>query len=157
MIDSVESSEKYSYLVVELSSFQLHWIEDAQFTASAILNIADDHVDWHGSFDAYAQDKLSILDSSLVAILNAGDAEVLSRTAHWLGRKIFYSLDTPAPGELGVVEELLVDRAFVADPQEAAMFCELNEVTPMVPHQISNVLAASGLAQIGRASCRERV
>mgnify|MGYP000429176240 CR=1 FL=1 len=147
VIESVESNEKYDYLVLELSSFQLHWIEDAQFASSAILNIADDHVDWHGSFDAYAQDKLSILDSSLVAILNAGDSEVLGRTAHWQGRKVFYSLDTPAPGELGVVEELLVDRAFVADPQEAGMFSELNEVSPMVPHQVSNVLAASGLAR----------
>lgn len=152
VIESVESTENYEYLVLELSSFQLHWIEDAQFASAAILNIADDHVDWHGSFDAYAQDKLSILDSSLVAVLNASDPEVLGRTAHWQGRKIFYSLDTPGPGELGVVEELLIDRAFVADPQEAGMLCELNEVTPMVPHQVSNVLAASGLARTAGVS-----
>ena len=160
VIESVESSEKYDYLVLELSSFQLHWIQDAQFASSAILNIADDHVDWHGSFDAYAQDKLSILNSTLVAILNAGDSEVLGRTAHWQGRKVFYSLDTPAPGELGVVEELLVDRAFVADPQEAGMFSELNEVSPMVPHQVSNVLAASGLARtvgVSHESIREAI
>ena len=146
VIDSVVSKEKFDFLVLELSSFQLHWIEDAQFISSAILNIAEDHVDWHGTFDAYAQDKISILDRSTTAILNGDDGEVVGRTSHWLGRKVFYSLDTPAPGELGLVEELLVDRAFVADVQEAGLFAELNEITPPVPHQVSNALAAAGLS-----------
>ena len=143
VIESVLSPNNYDYLILELSSFQLHWIEDAQFISSAILNIADDHIDWHGSFDAYAKAKLSILDRSATAILNGDDGEVVGRTSHWLGRKIFFSLDTPAPGELGVVEELLVDRAFVADPQEAAMIAELTEITPTVPHQVSNARAAA--------------
>ena len=146
VIESVMASEKFDYLVLELSSFQLHWLKDAQFISSAILNIADDHVDWHGSFDAYAQDKISILDKSITAILNGDDGEVVGRTSHWLGRKVFYSLDTPGPGELGVVEELLVDRAFVADVQEAALIAELTEILPTVPHHISNSLAAAGLA-----------
>jgi len=147
VIEVVESAEQYDYLVLELSSFQLHWLEDAEFISSAVLNIAQDHLDWHGSFDAYATDKLSILDKSMTAILNSQDGEILTRTAHWQGRKVFFSLDTPSPGEIGVVEELLVDRAFVADPQEAAMFCELVEVTPTVPHNVSNALAAAGLAR----------
>jgi UDP-N-acetylmuramoylalanine--D-glutamate ligase len=146
VIESVMAPEKFDYLVLELSSFQLHWLKDAQFISSAILNIADDHVDWHGSFDAYAQDKVSILDKSITAILNGDDGEVVGRTSHWLGRKVFYSLDTPGPGELGVVEELLVDRAFVADVQEAALIAELTEIVPTVPHHISNSLAAAGLA-----------
>ena len=146
VIESVLAPEKFDYLVLELSSFQLHWLQDAQFISSAILNIADDHVDWHGSFDAYAQDKISILDKSTTAVLNGDDGEVVGRTSHWLGRKVFYSLDTPGPGELGVVEELLVDRAFVADVQEAALIAELTEIVPTVPHHISNSLAAAGLA-----------
>lgn len=146
VIETVTSNEKYDYLVLELSSFQLHWLQDAQFISSAILNIADDHLDWHGTFDAYAAAKISILDKSTTAILNGDDGEIVGRTSHWLGRKIFYSLDTPAAGELGVVEELLVDRAFVPDPQEAGMIAELTEVLPTVPHHISNALAASGLA-----------
>jgi UDP-N-acetylmuramoylalanine--D-glutamate ligase len=47
----------------------------------------------------------------------------------------------------GVVEELLVDRAFVSDPQQAAMICELTDVIPTVPHNVSNALAAAGLAR----------
>jgi UDP-N-acetylmuramoylalanine--D-glutamate ligase len=152
VIETVESDEKYDILVLELSSFQLHWLEDAQFVSSAILNIAEDHVDWHGTFDAYAQAKISLLDKSMTAILNADDGEIVSRTTHWQGRKVFFSLDTPAPGEIGVVEELLVDRAFVADPQEAAMFSELAEVTPTVPHNVSNALAAAGLARTAGVS-----
>jgi UDP-N-acetylmuramoylalanine--D-glutamate ligase len=146
VIESVLAPEKYDVLILELSSFQLHWLEDAEFTSAAILNIADDHLDWHGSFDAYAQAKVSILDKCATGILNASDGEVVSRTAHWRGRKIFYSLDTPAPGEIGIVEELLVDRAFVADVQEAQVFAELAEIIPTVPHQVSNALAAAGLA-----------
>jgi UDP-N-acetylmuramoylalanine--D-glutamate ligase len=146
VIDSVMDGEKFDYLILELSSFQLHWLRDAQFVSSAILNIAEDHVDWHGSFDAYARDKISILDKSTTAILNGDDKEVVGRTSHWLGRKIFYSLDTPGPGELGVVEELLVDRAFVPDVQEASLIAELTEIIPTVPHHVSNSLAAAALA-----------
>jgi UDP-N-acetylmuramoylalanine--D-glutamate ligase len=146
VIESAESSEDYQYLVLELSSFQLHWMEDAAFTAAAILNIAQDHIDWHGSFNAYASDKLSILNRATTAILNGEDGEIVTRVAHWQGQKVFFTLDTPAPGEIGVVEELLVDRAFVPNPQEAAMIAELTEVSPTVPHSVSNALAAAGLA-----------
>ena len=147
VIECVDSAESYDVLVLELSSFQLHWLERAEFVASAILNIADDHTDWHGSFESYAQAKLSILDRSMTAILNGDDQEVVTRTTHWNGRKVFYSLDTPGPGEIGVVEELLVDRAFVLDPQEASMIAEVVDVKPTVPHNVSNALAAAGLAR----------
>ena len=138
--------EDYEVLVLELSSFQIHWLREAEFESVAILNIADDHVDWHGSFEEYARVKISLLERSEVGILNADDGEIVTRTTHWRGRKIFYSLDTPAPGEMGVVEELLIDRAFVSDPQEASMVAELKDVQPSVPHNISNALAASALA-----------
>jgi UDP-N-acetylmuramoylalanine--D-glutamate ligase len=147
VIESVESLEKYEVLVIELSSFQLHWMYEATFVAVAILNIAQDHVDWHGGFEEYAQAKMSILDRASTGIFNGDDAQVVSRAAHWQGRKIFFSLDTPGPGEIGVVEELLVDRAFVSDPQEAAMIAEVVDVTPTVPHNVANALAAAGLAR----------
>ena len=147
VIESVDRSDAFDVLVLELSSFQLHWSKTAEFVASAILNIADDHIDWHGSFDKYAGAKLSLLDRSSCAILNADDGEIVSRTTHWQGRKVFYSLNTPAPGEIGLVEELLVDRSFVPDPQEAAVIAELSEVKPTIPHNVSNTLAAAGLAR----------
>jgi UDP-N-acetylmuramoylalanine--D-glutamate ligase len=147
VIDAIDRDDAYEVLVLELSSFQLHWARQAQFQAAAILNIADDHLDWHGTFDAYADAKFSILDRAEIAILNADDGAVVTRANRYDGRKVFFSIDTPAPGEIGVVEELLVDRAFVNDPAEAAMICELNDIVPTVPHNVSNALAAAGLAR----------
>ena len=147
VIESVESPEKYEVLVLELSSFQLHWIREATFVAAAILNIAEDHLDWHGGFDEYAKAKMAILDRASTGIFNGDDLEVVSRSTHWQGRKVFFSLDTPGPGEIGVVEELLVDRAFVSNPQEAAMIAEVVDVIPTVPHNVANALAAAGLAR----------
>jgi UDP-N-acetylmuramoylalanine--D-glutamate ligase len=147
VIEAVDRKDPYDYLVLELSSFQLHWAKQAQFVSAAILNIADDHLDWHGTFDSYAEAKLSILDRAELAVLNADDEQVVLRANRFTGRKVFFSLDTPAPGEIGVVEELLVDRAFVSDPMEAAMMCELKDITPTVPHNVSNALAAAALAR----------
>ena len=115
--------------------------------AAAVLNIAQDHLDWHGGFNQYAEAKMAILDRASAGIFNGDDPEVVSRVTHWQGRKVFFSLDTPGPGEIGVVEELLVDRAFVTDPQEAAMIAEVVDVTPTVPHNVANALAAAGLAR----------
>ena len=147
VIDAVDRTEPYEYLVLELSSFQLHWAKQAQFISAAILNIADDHLDWHGSFDSYADAKFSILDRCEIAILNADDGEIVTRANRFTDRKVFFSLETPAPGEIGVVENLLVDRAFVADPQQASMICELADIKPTVPHNVSNALAAAALAR----------
>jgi UDP-N-acetylmuramoylalanine--D-glutamate ligase len=70
VIDAVTSDTKYDYLVLELSSFQLHWTEAAEFVACGILNIAADHIDWHGSMTEYANAKLDLLSRSETAILN---------------------------------------------------------------------------------------
>ena len=147
VLESVESAENYQVLVLELSSFQLHWLHEAEFDSIAVLNIAPDHVDWHGDFESYAEAKMSILDRTSTGVFNAGDPEVLARAKNWQGRKVFFSLETPGPGELGVVEDLLVDRAFVIDPQEAVILAEVVDVIPTVPHSVSNALAASGLAR----------
>lgn len=149
VIDAVTSDEKYEVLILELSSFQLHWMKEAHFVASALLNIADDHVDWHETFEAYAAAKVSLLDASDRAILNGDDAGVMKATTSWKGEKTFFLLDTPGPGEIGIVEDLLVDRAFVIDPQEAVMIANLVDVKPTVPHNVSNALAAAALALAG--------
>ena len=146
VIEAVVCAEPYDYLVLELSSFQLHWMQEAKFTSVAILNLADDHLDWHGSFENYCSAKFSLLEHTDIAILNAGDNEVSRRAQIWQGRKIFYSLETPAAGELGIVEDLLIDRAFVHNPQEASMIAQINDIQPTLPHSVSNALAAAGLA-----------
>ncbi|MBI3429439.1 MAG: UDP-N-acetylmuramoyl-L-alanine--D-glutamate ligase, partial [Actinobacteria bacterium] len=147
VIEAVVNGEGLDYLVLELSSFQLQWSELPQFRSVAILNISDDHVDWHGSLESYTTAKLRILLHAELAILNGDDSRVVGATEMWPGCKVFFSLSPPKPGELGVVEDLLVDRFFVADPNEAQMIAQIDEIRPRAPHSISNTLAAAGLAR----------
>ena len=95
VIDAVMDDRDFEFLVVELSSFQLEWSTLPSYFASAILNIADDHSDWHGSFEKYVQAKLRILENTDIAILNGDDGVVVEQTAKWTGRKVFYTLDSP--------------------------------------------------------------
>ncbi len=146
VVEVVSQAEPYVFLGLELSSFQIEWSNEAHFSASAILNIAEDHVDWHGSFEEYAKAKLKLLSHSDLAILNGDDPELAVRTPAIRGEKVLYSLETPGAGEIGLVENLLVDRAFVADPMHAESFAELADIKPTVPHNVSNACAAAALA-----------
>ena len=147
VIDALSAINPYDYLALELSSFQIEWSKEARFEAAAILNIAEDHIDWHGSFDNYANAKMHLLEYSSVGILNAEDPEIVARSSSWNGKKVFYSLETPLAGELGLVENILVDRAFIADATKAEALAELVDIKPTVPHNVSNALAAAGLAR----------
>lgn len=147
VIESVFSDKKFETLVLELSSFQIHWMNDPEFAAVAILNIADDHTDWHGSFEEYTKAKIKLLEHTDIGIINGQDQHLVQSVSGWTGRKIYFGLDTPAQGQLGLVEELLVDRAFVIDPSEAGAIAELKDVQPTVPHAVANTLAAAGLAR----------
>ncbi|GLZ10604.1 UDP-N-acetylmuramoylalanine--D-glutamate ligase [Actinomadura sp. NBRC 104425] len=137
--------DKYDVLAVELSSYQLHWSSSLAPHAAAVLNVAPDHIDWHGSFEAYAADKGRIYAPGTVAVVNADDP--VSTRLGGPGAKGF-TLGTPAAGQLGVVEDLLVDRAFTPDPRrEAVELAELADVRPFAPHNVANALAAAALAR----------
>ena len=147
VIETVWNETNFEVLVLELSSFQIHWMQDPEFAAVAILNIADDHTDWHGSFEAYTQAKVKLLAHTDTGIINGQDQHLVQAVSGWSGHKIYFGLDTPAKGQLGLVEELLIDRAFVADSNEAGEICQLNDVQPTVPHAVANTLAAAGVAR----------
>ncbi len=147
VIESMLRDESFEVLVIELSSFQIHWMSEPEFVAVALLNIADDHRDWHGSFEAYVKAKVKLLTHTDLAIINGQDQNLVGAVSYWSGKKIYFGLDTPAAGQLGLVEELLIDRAFVSDANEAGEICELSEVQPTVPHAVANTLAAAGLAR----------
>jgi UDP-N-acetylmuramoylalanine--D-glutamate ligase len=90
---------------------------------------------------------MRLLEYSNIGILNAEDSEIVARSSSWNGKKIFYSLETPLAGELGLVENILVDRAFIVDTAQAETLAELADISPTVPHNVSNALAAAGLAR----------
>ena len=145
VISAVCKSPAYDYLALELSSFQIEWSELPKYESVAILNISPDHIDWHGSFDSYSKAKLKLLTQAKHIVLNKADPELRNRCA--LNQNvIWFSLDTPAPGEIGLVEELLIDRAFSPNPQEANEISELVDITPTVPHNVLNAMAAAALA-----------
>jgi UDP-N-acetylmuramoylalanine--D-glutamate ligase len=60
--------------VLELSSFQLHYTQRLRLNAAALLNISQDHLDWHASMDEYVLDKLKLFSQANVCILNRDDA-----------------------------------------------------------------------------------
>jgi UDP-N-acetylmuramoylalanine--D-glutamate ligase len=118
-----------------------------------VLNLAPDHLDWHGSMAAYAADKGRVYHGNQVAcVYNAADPETerLVREADVEEgcRAIGFTLGAPAPSQFGVVDGILVDRAFVADRQrEAQELAETGDVRPGAPHNIANALAAAALAR----------
>jgi UDP-N-acetylmuramoylalanine--D-glutamate ligase len=143
-IEAVINSEA-EILILELSSFQLEWSVEAQFVSVAILNIAEDHIDWHGSFDNYANAKFKITNNAETVILNALDSAIVRRAKNLTHPIIWFSLETPKPHQLGLVENLIVDRAFISDEAEALF--ELSDINPAVPHNVLNAMAAAGLAR----------
>ena len=147
VIESVWSDQNFQVLVIEISSFQIYWLQHAEFESAAILNIADDHIDWHGTFEAYTAAKVKLLGFSKLAIVNGQDHQLVAATSSYAKKRHLFTLDTPAPGELGLVEDLLVDRAFTISPKEAGALCELVDVQPTVPHAVANTLAAAALAR----------
>ncbi|MEU6994809.1 UDP-N-acetylmuramoyl-L-alanine--D-glutamate ligase [Streptomyces sp. NPDC046465] len=149
----LEGDDAYDVFAVELSSYQLHWAPSLRAHSAAVLNLAPDHLDWHGSMAAYAADKGRIYEGNQVAcVYNVADraTEDLVREADVDEgcRAIGFTLNAPAPSQLGVVDGILVDRAFVPDRQKQAQeLAEISDVQPPAPHNIANALAAAALAR----------
>jgi UDP-N-acetylmuramoylalanine--D-glutamate ligase len=146
LLDAVLAPTPYDVLAVELSSFQLHWSSTVRPHTGAILNLADDHTDWHGSFQDYALAKARVLDAD-VSLGNADDAAVRTLLDRARGRRVAFTLRTPRPDEVGVVEHLLVDRAFPDVPGEATELATLDDVGVPGDHNVANALAAAAMAR----------
>jgi UDP-N-acetylmuramoylalanine--D-glutamate ligase len=136
----------YDVLAVELSSFQLHWSATLQPLAGAVLNVAPDHLDWHGSMGAYAQAKARIW-AGAVNIGNGDDEATRTLLSRAPGRRVTFTLGPPRAGELGLVEDLLVDRAFADVDGEATELAALGDLTVPGDHNVANALAAAALAR----------
>ncbi|OEV29485.1 UDP-N-acetylmuramoylalanine--D-glutamate ligase [Streptomyces nanshensis] len=153
LIDVVLAEEPPDVLAVELSSYQLHWAPSLRAHSAAVLNLAPDHLDWHGSMEAYAADKGRVYEGNQVAcVYNCADPateELVRRADVEEGcRAVGFTLGAPGPSELGVVDGILVDRAFVENRREQAQeLAEVSDVTPAAPHNIANALAAAALAR----------
>jgi UDP-N-acetylmuramoylalanine--D-glutamate ligase len=169
LVEAVMDPEPYDALAVELSSFQLHYTTSMSAQAAAVLNVAEDHLDWYASMAAYAADKGRIYEHAQRAcVYNVADpvTERLVRDADVVegARAIGFTLGMPGVGMLGVVEDILADRAFVEEREtSAAELCTLADLaapgTPgPAPHTVQNALAAAALARahgVSQAAVRD--
>ena len=155
ILDAVRDPAEFEVLVVELSSFQLHYVNHIEPLASVVLNLAEDHLDWHGSIEEYGRTKGKIYNNTkLCCVYNAGDkqtSELLAKSTNTgEAQAVGFTVNTPAPNEIGWVEDILVDRAFVDDASEAlelATLEDLNDSIIVSPHLMSNIAAAASLAR----------
>ena len=161
VLDAVRDPIGFDVLVVELSSYQLHWINSTAEGAispfaSVCLNLADDHLDWHGSAEAYAAAKGKVYDNTRVACVYNKADEATMRMVEDADvvegcRAIGFDLGTPGPSDLGLVGDIIVDRAFHDDRHNQAVELtthgELAAAGLSAPHSVANVLAASALAR----------
>lgn len=162
VLDAVRDPAGFDALVVELSSHQLWYLSLAGSAgaliphASVCLNLADDHLEWHGSFRAYRDAKAVVYRNTRVAcVYNKADVatrEMVEEADVVEGcRAIGFDLGVPGPSDLGVVDGILVDRAFLDERRTSAL--ELTTVGDLAarglaaPHIVANILAAAALAR----------
>ena len=156
ILDALRDPEGFDALVVELSSFQLHYLGEIFPFSSAVLNLADDHLDWHGGFDAYKASKAKVYENTVAAcIYNVMDksTESMVEDADVVegARAIGFTLGIPTRSQVGFVEDILCDRAFLDDRAnnalEIATLEDLAQIGVLTPHLMANAAAATALAR----------
>ncbi len=164
VVEAVMDPAPYDVLAVELSSFQLHSARSLSCEAAAVLNVAEDHLDWYSSMADYAADKGRIYERvQRACVYNVADpaTEALVREADVVdgARAVGFTLGMPAVGMVGLVEDILADRAFVEErATSAAELCTLGDLASQAPHFVANALAAAALARahgVAQAAVRD--
>jgi UDP-N-acetylmuramoylalanine--D-glutamate ligase len=165
VLDAVRDPGGFDVLVVELSSHQLHWLPvegpgALRPRASVCLNLESDHLEWHGSLDAYRDAKARVYENTVTAcVYNKADPATLrmveqADVAEGC-RAIGFGLSAPGPSDFGVVggDEggVLVDRAFLAERRHRALELtttgELEAAGLGADHLVEDVLAAAALVR----------
>ncbi|WP_231249348.1 UDP-N-acetylmuramoyl-L-alanine--D-glutamate ligase [Nocardioides furvisabuli] len=164
IVEAVMDPEPYDVLAVELSSFQLHYTHSMSAESAVVLNLAEDHLDWYADepgapsgvptgMERYAADKARIYERvQRACVYNLADpaTEAMVREADVVegARAVGFTLGTPSSGDVGIVDDLLVDRAFIEDRgSSAAELCTLADLASPAPHFVANALAAAALAR----------
>lgn len=154
ILDAIRYPDGFDLFIVELSSFQLHWMHHIEPEASVVLNLAEDHLDWHGGFEAYAAAKAKIYENTRIAAIYNDQAPITMRMVEDADviegcRAIGITTDMPQRSMLGVVDDLLVDRAYLenraSQALELAQFADIG--TPAPQHMVFNALAAAALVR----------
>ncbi|HUH53895.1 MAG TPA: UDP-N-acetylmuramoyl-L-alanine--D-glutamate ligase [Microbacteriaceae bacterium] len=156
ILDALRDPQGFDVLVVELSSFQLARLGEISPYASVCINIADDHLDWHGGRDEYIKAKAKIYNNTQVAcVYNRQDPiteqMVVDADVVEGARAVSFGLDTPPVSGFGLVEGLLIDRGFHEERTKSALelysMSELKKQNMGSPHLVQDILAAAALAR----------
>jgi UDP-N-acetylmuramoylalanine--D-glutamate ligase len=153
MCEVVMDPEPYDVLAVELSSHQLHGLHSLSAEGAVVLNVAPDHLTWHGDLERYQAAKAKIYHRCRVAcVYNVEEPltrEMVEQAEVVEGcRAVGFTLGVPAVGMVGVVDGVLADRAFVqARAHSAAELARVDDVPTGAPHNVANALAAAALAR----------
>jgi len=153
LVSAVLDPEPYDVLAVEVGAPQLPFVHTVSPHSAACLNLAEDHVDFFGSFEDYRNAKARVYERTQVAcVYNVQDAATIRMVEQADVvegcRAVGFTLGVPARSEVGVVDDILADRAFLAERATHALeLATTGDVHPPVPHQIANALAAAALAR----------
>jgi len=159
ILETVLDGVSYDVLAVELSSFQLHWTSSLGLHSAAVLNLAPDHLEWYafagpdGAYAAYAADKARIYHQvHHSCVYNVADpaTEAMVEAADVVegARAIGFTLGIPGLSMLGVVDEYLVDRAFIPQRRDSAQeLASISDLGDPAPHIVADALAAAALAR----------
>ncbi|MEN9713465.1 MAG: UDP-N-acetylmuramoylalanine--D-glutamate ligase [Actinomycetota bacterium] len=157
VLDAIRNPDGFDYLVVEISSFQLHYLNRIAPKVAALLNIAEDHLDWHGGFDAYIAAKAKVFEGATAAIVyNEEDARTgeLAQNADVESADVLavgFTRGVPMDLRVGYIEGSLIDRGFVPyrakEVPELANLDDIAQIGVVTPHLLSNVAAAVAIAR----------
>ena len=153
LVEAVTSGMAFDVFAIEVGAPQLPFVHTISPLAAACLNVAEDHVDHFGSFEEYVAAKARVFERTQRACLYnvedpateqmVADAEVVEGC-----RAVGFTLGAPGLSMLGVVDEYLVDRAFIENRSTHAQeLATVSDVRPPAPHNVANALAAAGLAR----------
>ncbi|MEO6900578.1 MAG: UDP-N-acetylmuramoyl-L-alanine--D-glutamate ligase [Mycobacteriaceae bacterium] len=143
VLEALTDPAGFTDLAVELSSFQLHWAPSVRPAAGAVLNVAEDHLDWHGGMVAYAAAKARALTGA-VAVVGIDDPGAAALPVPGQTRRVAFRLGEPGPAEVGWRDGVLVDRAFAAQP---VVLANAQDVQPGGPANLLDAAAAAALAR----------
>lgn len=149
ILDVLVGQPRVEVLAVELSSFQLFWAPSIRPTAGVVLNIAEDHLDWHGSMAAYVAAKAVAL-SGPIAVVGLDDPVAGELRAATPGaRTIGFRLGSPRDGELGISDGDLVDHVDWdgSGDHSVVALTRVEKIRPAGPSGQLDALAAAALCR----------
>ena len=146
-ITFVDQSTPKTWIVLEVSSFQLETIVDFRPRIAVILNITPDHLDRHKTFANYIDAKARIFENQGpedFTVLNADDSTTVDLAERTLAQRFLFSRKK----EIGIGAFVRGTHIFFRDSQREREIMPLNDIPLKGAHNLENVLAAISVGML---------